>query len=213
MLSNDHVDTILFDLGGVIINLDYQATIDAFEALGWPDFTEQFSKATQSRFFEDFETGRKSPKALVEYIQKRLPQASEKQIIDAWNAMLLDVPARRIELLKNLRETHTLYLLSNNNDIHYDHFSADLKKDYGIENLGDLFDGMFLSQRIGFRKPDEEAFLHVMEETGLIPSQTLFLEDSPQHVATAIDLGFQTHLVQPGEDIAELFSGKLPGQG
>lgn len=198
--------TLLFDLGGVIINLNYQATIDAFEKLGAQDFAAHFSKATQSSFFADFEKGRKGKSDFIAFIQSFLPNATHQEILDAWNVMLLDIPKERLELLAHLKKQLPLYMLSNNNEVHYDYMNNYLEKDFGLPNLNQYFNKIYVSHEIDARKPDANAWEHVIKDSGIKPSTTLFIDDSPQHIETAKSLGFHTHQLTAGEDILELFS-------
>ncbi len=197
--SLSNVRSILFDLGGVILNIDYGATEKAFQTLGVPQFKEQFSQLQQNAFFDDWETGRLTAEEWLAEMKKACGHTvSEQQITDAWNAMLLDFPIARLRLLQQLRNQYDLFLLSNTNAIHEATFNEILRQQTGLPSLGVLFDKIYYSHRIGLRKPDEAPFRKILEENGLQPAHTLFIDDSPQHIQTARRLGLQTiHLVPP----------------
>lgn len=199
MASLQNIRSIIFDLGGVILNIDYSATENAFRALGIPDFDNRFSQLTQDTFFDDWETGRLSTEDWLSGMKKICGDAvSEDQITNAWNAMLLDLPLSRLRLLQQLRNRYDLFLLSNTNEIHERAFNEILRQQTGLPSLGVLFDKVYYSHRIGLRKPDEAPFRKILEENGLEAAQTLFIDDSPQHIETARRLGLQTvHLVPP----------------
>jgi putative hydrolase of the HAD superfamily len=128
---------------------------------------------------------------------------TEEQIWKAWNAMLLDFPKRRLQILEQLRLHHDLFLLSNTNEEHEEAFNNILKNAYGIPNIGVFFDRVYLSHRVGLRKPMKEIFEMVLKENSLQLEHTLFIDDSPQHVAAARQLGIQTIHLEKGMTIEE----------
>lgn len=196
---------IIFDLGGVLLNLDYQATERAFQQLGIERFNEHFSQLQQNNLFDDLETGRITREDFIRAMQAVAPEATltEAQIVTAWNAMLLDFPLRRLQILQQLRLYHDLFLLSNTNEIHEEAFNATLQRDHGIPALGAFFDRIYFSHRVGMRKPNQEIFQLILGENELRPEHTLFIDDSPQHIATAKSLGIQTIHLEKGMTIEE----------
>ncbi len=195
-----HVRHIIFDLGGVLLNLDYGATERAFAALGIPDFKQRFSQLSQDSFFDDWETGKISEEDFLAGMRKAAAQKglTDAQIIDAWNAMLLDFPLRRLQLLQQLRNQFDLFLLSNTNAIHEVAFNQLLMKTCGFNTIAHFFDKVYYSHRVGLRKPGAEIFQRILDENGLQPQHTLFIDDSPQHIETAKSLNIQTIWLQPG---------------
>lgn len=201
-----NVRSILFDLGGVILNINYQATEDAFRKLGVPAFEKQFSQLRQNDFFDNWETGTITEEEWLGGMRKACGvEVSDAQIADAWNAMLLDFPIARLRLLQQLRNHYDLFLLSNTNAIHEVAFNKILQQQTGLPSLGVLFDKVYYSHRIGLRKPDEAPFRKILEENGLKAAQTLFIDDSPQHIETAKALGFQTIHLTPPKTIEDIF--------
>jgi putative hydrolase of the HAD superfamily len=134
---------------------------------------------------------------------------SDPMINDAWNAMLLDFPVNRIDLLKSIRPYYKTFLLSNTNAIHIEEYNKLLLNTFGLENLSFLFDKEYYSHIIGMRKPDKEVFQHILDENRLNPAETVFIDDSVQHVEAARKLGIHAyHLNIPGgETLEQLFSG------
>jgi len=184
---------IIFDLGNVILNIDYQLTIDAFEALGVEDFGSHFSKQKQSNFMDDLETGLVGEYEFVDYAKPFCKEGTTaKEIIDAWNALLLDIPIRRLQILQQLQLDYDMFLLSNTNIIHEVAYNKIVKETCGYENLNYFFDKVYLSHRIGMRKPNAEAFEIILKEHNLKPKHTLFIDDSIQHIEAANKLGIQT---------------------
>jgi len=133
-----------------------------------------------------------------EYIQSiAASELSNEAIDNAWNAMLLRIPLRRLQILEQLRLHYHTILLSNTNVIHERAFNKMLKELVGFQNFGVFFDKVFLSHQVGMRKPDAAIFEMILQDLQLQAASTLFIDDSPQHIATAQSLGIQTILLSP----------------
>ena len=193
---------IIFDLGGVLLNIDYNLTEQAFQKAGISNFHELFSQLKQTDIFDLLETGKISVDEFVAALQKAASVAiTREQILDAWNAMLLDFPVRRLQILQQLQLHHDLFLLSNTNEIHEKAFNDILFRSRSIPNLGVFFDKVYFSHRVGLRKPMKEIFELVLNSNGLKPEHTLFIDDSPQHIEAAKTLGIQTIFLEKGMTI------------
>lgn len=194
---------IIFDLGGVLLNIDYNLTEQAFIKLGIENFGEMYSQLKQSSLFDDFETGRINRQEFITGLKNACAgDYSDEQICNAWNAMLLDFPLRRLQLLQQLRLYHDLVLLSNTNEIHEEAFNKALLDEHGMR-LAALFDRVYLSHRVGMRKPDAEIFTSILEDMNFKPEHTLFIDDSPQHIAGAKALGIQTIFLEKNMTIED----------
>lgn len=192
---------IIFDLGGVLLNIDYNLTEQAFQALGITNFNELYSQLRQTSLFNDLETGKIERQEFARQLRQLAGvELTDAQIFEAWNAMLLDFPLRRLQILQQLRLYHDLVLLSNTNEIHEEAFTQHLKNTHGA-NIATFFDRVYFSHRIGMRKPSPEIFQHIMDELGFAPQHTLFIDDSPQHIETAKALGIQTIYLEKGMTI------------
>ena len=192
---------LLFDFGGVIIDIDYDRTPAAFRRLSRAGSTVEYSQANQAELFDQFEMGQISPADFRNGLRARYElDATDAQIDAAWHALLLDVPAERLALLGELRrQGHQTALLSNTNQLHIAEINRRLARQYGFKNgIADCLDRVFYSQEVGLRKPGEEIFRHALREMNWQPAETLFIEDSPQHIATARRLGLRVlHLAPP----------------
>jgi putative hydrolase of the HAD superfamily len=198
------IKNIIFDLGGVIIHLAYERTREAFMALGVKDFDAIYNKSRQSGFFDAFDKGRISPEDFRNEIRKYIPDTrSDKEIDAAWDAMLLDIPEIKLVLLKQLKSKYRTFLLSNTNEIHISNFSDALHRRYGTSDFTPYFEECYYSCRLGMRKPDAEIFEFVLEKNGLIAEETLFVDDSVQHIAGAAQLGINTILFEQNTSLAE----------
>jgi len=201
-------NAIIFDLGGVVLNLDYNRTVEAFKKLGKENFEKLYTQSHQDKVFDLFETGKISGDEFVSYMKQFLDASVTRSDLEkAWNAMLLDLPRRRIDLLKELKKTFRIFLFSNTNEIHLSAFKEIIKAQHNNENLlEDTFHQTYYSHLVGERKPDVAAFRKVLDQHNLVPEKTLFIDDSAQHIEGAQKLNIQTiHLVD--QDICDLNLG------
>ncbi|RFC53554.1 HAD family hydrolase [Brumimicrobium aurantiacum] len=190
------IKNIILDLGGVLLNLNYQLTIDAFTALGIKDFQSLYTQANQTDIFNQIEKGEIKDGDFIKGLMSFLPKnTSTEDVTNAWNAMLLNFPAERLAFLKKLKTNYNVVLLSNTNTIHLDYFHKDLKEKHGIESLDDYFDHVYFSCDMGMRKPDSEIFEEVCKKENFTPEETLFIDDSIQHVEGAKAIGINAHLL------------------
>ncbi|WP_126245994.1 HAD family hydrolase [Chitinophaga rhizosphaerae] len=200
---------IIFDLGGVILNIDISLTARAFESLGLDNFGKHYSQAHVSTLFNDLETGRVSEQEFVGKMKSVLPEGTtDQQVIDAWNALLLDYPVARLQLLQQLRNHYDLFLLSNTNAIHMKAFNKILERERGIPSLAAFFDKTYYSHLMGCRKPEPEAWRMVLDENGLKPEHTLFIDDTLPNVEAARALGIQSVHLQPPGTVLDIFKPK-----
>lgn len=180
------IRNIIFDFGGVLFDIDYQRPIDAFRKLGIADFEVQFSKMQQSNLLDDYETGRITDEHFRNQIRALAGQPLSDESIDrAWNSILIGLPPAMVDFLRKVSLKYRIFLLSNTNSIHEKAFREMLDQTYGPGFPELLFEKTYLSHRIGKRKPDQEAFDFVLEDAGISKEQTLFIDDSPQHVKAA----------------------------
>ncbi|MFT5600591.1 MAG: FMN phosphatase YigB (HAD superfamily) [Flavobacteriales bacterium] len=198
------VKNIIFDLGGVILNIDYQLTSIAFFNAGFQGFDTFYSQAKQSSLFDDFETGEISSEEFCAEI-RRISGLSNEKIIECWNSMLLDLPIHRIDFLKSLKGRYRLFLLSNTNEIHLNSLRESIVEKYGSDILSDIFEVVYYSHELGLRKPNAGCFNAVLEANGLLAQKTLFIDDSIQHVNGAATAGVRSVLLQSNQDITSLF--------
>lgn len=201
------IKNILFDLGGVLFHIDYQKSIDAFKALGVSDFETHFTQHQQNDLFDAFETGKVSAADFINALKPLIPHCREEEIIAAWNAMLIGLPKENLELLKQLSQKYRLFLLSNANEIHIEFVNASLQQQHGIENINHYFEKAYYSQEIGMRKPHKATFDWVMKDAGIKAEETLFIEDTAQHIAGAKCAGLKTHHLKSNSTLNTLFPG------
>lgn len=197
------IKNIIFDLGGVILNINYKLTSLAFEEIGVKKFDAIYSKQQQQQKFNSFEKGEITSKEFIEYLKKQAKVViTDKQIIDSWNAMLLDLPKYRFDFINKINKKYNIYLLSNTNSIHIAGFKKIIDKNIGYNNFVNSFKKVYLSSEIGLRKPDKECFNFVLKENNLLANETLFIDDSIQHINGAKQVGLETYHLLNGEGIA-----------
>lgn len=200
------IKNIIFDLGGVLYNLNYQLTIDAFNRLGGGNFAEIYSQQRQRDLFDRLEKGEISVPAFCDELRLLTGwEMTNDQIAHAWNAMLLGIPPHRVQLLEKIRSRYRLFLLSNTNEIHLAAVTRHLEETFGYGRFSAIFENLYYSHRVGMRKPDCEIFEYVLAENRLVASETLFIDDSVQHVEGAKKTGLNAFLLEPGKEIGELF--------
>ncbi|MBF7090027.1 HAD family phosphatase [Flavobacterium sp. ALJ2] len=198
------IDTIIFDFGDIFINLDKQATIDELKKLGLSEWNKNLNLLNIK-----FETGNITPEEFITGFQKEIPNASAKDILNAWNAVLLDFPLYRLEFLQMLSGKYRLFLLSNTDSIHIKTFEHKT----GISFYSDFyqcFEKVYFSFEIGMRKPNHEAYNYIINKHELSPKRTLFVDDKIENTNAAAELGLQVWTLQVGkEDVVDLFDKKI----
>ncbi len=193
---------IIFDLGNVLLNIDPSLTHKALQDLSIPHFDQVYNNLKEQNIFHDLETNTINPRQFIDRIREAsgLP-LQDYQIIDAWNALLLDFPLRRLQILQQLQLHYDLVLLSNTNEIHEEYFNKELQKAHGIPNIGVFFDKVYYSHRVGMRKPDPAIFQRVINECSFKPEHTLFIDDLEQNTLVAESLGIKTIWLKEGMSI------------
>ena len=204
MIDLNGIKNIFFDLGGVLINLDKESCLNEFQKLGVQKIEEQIGHSFKSGLFLRLEEGTITP---AEF-RNKIRQMTKKQVTDeeidyAWNSFLLDISPSKLELLPELRKHYRVFMLSNTNKIHFDYMKShnfSVKKGLSIN---DYFEKCYLSYELHLSKPDKAIFEAVIDDSGVLPQESLFLDDNRQNIETAQLLGFQTYLVAENEDICK----------
>ena len=180
---------IIFDLGGVIVNLDQDRTIRSFKRLNI-DLDEVNDKLP---IFKEYETGHVNTETFIQTIKAELKgSASDVEISNAWNNMILDVSIDRIEVLKELRKHYQLFVLSNTNELHIQEFTKLFEVDHPNEKWENLFDKIYYSHKIGLHKPNIAAWQLILDENNLLAHETIFIDDTSMHYKAAESLGIKS---------------------
>lgn len=197
---------LLFDLGNVIIDIDVEG---AFENLG-KLFRPDASRDIIDRIILEYECGRVSSEIFINtLLSQSFRHVQALDIIEAWNSMLIGIPAHRLEMLLGVREDHQVYLLSNTNALHLEWVYRYLARVHNVTEFEkEYFHKAYYSHLIGDRKPLSSIFEYIIEDASLIPGDTLYMDDIEANLDAARDFGFNTYLVKPGEEISEFLKTK-----
>jgi putative hydrolase of the HAD superfamily len=199
------IKNIIFDLGGVIINLNNQLTEDAFLSMGARPFREYFGHGHAASFFKDYEAGKLSDRQFIDAVKELTGIAAPDQdIIKAWNALLLDFPPERIQLLKDLGKRYRIFLFSNTNAMHLAALRQIYRDTFGDSGLDEHFERTYYSHILGLRKPDTESYRQILLENSLDPAETLFVDDALVNIEGARAAGLKGLFLEPGVSITDL---------
>ena len=205
-MQHNNIRNIIFDLGGVILDIDIPKTKRAFQELGVNNIDDFFGIGKAASIFKEQEVGTISDDDFIAGLGalggKELPR---EQVIGAWNAMLIRFPEERIELLKQLRSRYRLFLFSNTNAIHLQAFQKMFMEQFGYP-LDSLFEKVYYSHVMGLRKPDEQSFRYILEDSALKAEETLFVDDAKNNIEGAERVGLKTLFIEKGKDIIEIFT-------
>lgn len=205
-----NIKAFIFDLGGVLINLDPGRTRQSFIKLGIPHFDELFTVFRATPLFNNLETGYIEPGSFVDAIREESSlDLAEEDIISAWNAMLLDFRTESLRFVEKLGTRYPAFLFSNTNIIHYRSFQQTLRDTTPYQHLDDLFKKAYYSHEIGLRKPDVDSYRHIINEQQLDAEHTLFIDDNPENITGAEKAGLQTLHLKPFERVEILLEPYL----
>ncbi len=198
------IKTIVFDLGGVLIDLNFQRALDAFAQAGLKDIAHEVQSFSREGIFMDLELGNISTQDFFEAIQKKAGYSlSIEQIAEYWNLILLDIPQEKLELIRELKKHYTVHLLSNTNEPHWEFIRKNCFEKDGYQ-LSDYFEKVFLSYEMHLAKPDKAIFEQMLAEAQLVPEETLFIDDSEANCHEASKQGVIVHHYQIGEDLKKV---------
>lgn len=199
------IKNIIFDYGDIFINLDKPATNRELNKLGINDFTPEMIAKNQA-----YEKGLITTDEFVNFYHEQFPHTTQNDLIDAWNAILLDFPKHRLEFIKKLahENKYRLFILSNTNDLHI----SWIQEDWGMElytEFKNCFEQFYLSHEIHLRKPDVDIYEFVLNENNLAAAETIFIDDTAENTEAAATLGIHVWNLIPGkEDIVDIFTHK-----
>lgn len=204
MLQPPNIKNILFDLGGVILDISVQATLKSFYELNFPAMMLQYPGNMTTDLFFKYETGRLDTVGFRNEIRRITGnQVTNEEIDQAWNAMIVSIPEERTMLLKVLAQRYDLYMLSNTSPLHTPVFEKMYLEASGI-SMHEAFKKIYYSYNIGYHKPDREAYEHVINDAGIRPEETLFLDDNIHNIKASQELGFQVIHIHERTGLMEL---------
>ncbi len=199
---------LIFDLGGVVINIDPALAFRALQHLAPASVSVTDKLLEHSELFLDYEKGLIDDPAFRQGVRELIQRSdiADDIINAAWCSMLLDIPPERLQLLERLKSQYRTFVLSNTNQIHVNAFNTMVAAVTGQPSLDHLFEKVYFSHHLRMRKPEAQIYRHVLEEQGLAPSETLFLDDRADNLAAAEAEGIRTQLVTKARGIIEIFA-------
>ena len=202
---NNHIKTIIFDLGGVLMNLDFKRSIDALNKTGIKNIDSLIHQSGDKNIIYQYRLGLISTEEFRNLIRQSINVQNSCVlycITNRWNKMLIDIPQEKLDFLLELHSNYTLYLLSNTNELHWQ-YGLDMFKYKGL-TINDFFDKIFLSFEMHKSKPNRDIYEEIIKETNLNPSETLFIDDSKDNCIAAAAFGIQTYCYHIGEDLKNI---------
>ena len=207
------IKNLIFDFGGVIVDINPARVGQSFKELGVKDLEKVNELAFSRGLYLELEQGLITPAQFRDGIREVSGlKLTDEQIDGAWNSMIIDFPKSRFELLKQLKHNYNIYLLSNTNEIHYNYFNKYVSKNLGANKLDDFFSKCFYSHEMKLRKPDPAIYIQMLETGGMQPSESLYIDDLPENIQAAKELGFNGITHNPAQEINQYFiNGHIRG--
>lgn len=199
------IKNLFIDFGGVLVDLDRNQCLNAFQELGITCMEEMLNPYYQKGILMRLEKGEITPSQFHDEFRQLVGKdITDQQIDDAWNSFLLTIPTYKLELLLALRKQYNVFLVSNTNAIHWEYACLNLFS-YKWYQITDFFDKTYLSYNLHELKPAKEIFEAVLKDSGANPTESLFIDDSEANCIMAQTLGMRTYMPQAKEDWAHLF--------
>lgn len=207
-IQKSEIKNIIFDLGGVLLNINPLLSLLELEKLSGIGQEELIMKLASAKLFEKFDTGSLNPAQFRSELCRIMNQSvSDTEIDRIWNKLLLDFPASRVEMLRQLQKNYRVFLLSNTNSIHFESYTHEFHEKFGLQ-MADLFERLFLSYEIGIHKPDSGIYTYVLENANLEASESVFFDDSLANIKAAENLGIKGIHIN-GEDVTTFFENGI----
>ena len=200
-----NIKNIVFDLGGVLIDLDFKSAINGLQKAGFTNVKEQLQAFDREGIFQKFELGEISADEFRASIRENSNVSLTDEEVDSlWNLMLLEIPREKLELILDLRSKYMVYLLSNTNSIHWDYVCKNAFNYRGFR-MDDYFEETFLSYEMHLAKPDKAIFEKILNDANLLPEETLFIDDLEANCKAAEEVGIHAHHYHIGDDLSKIF--------
>ena len=198
---------LIFDLGEVIVDIDYSVTVAEFQKLALVDFSEVISYSAQHELFDHFEKGIISASHFRDILRQFLrPGTTDEEIDNAWNALIVAYPAEKFELLKELKTRYKTLALSNTNEIHLAALNEAARTKLNVPDFGSIFHAAYYSNLTGHRKPEKEIYELVMQKESMEPGETFFVDDKKENIEAAKSLGWSAYQLADRNQLFDLLA-------
>jgi epoxide hydrolase-like predicted phosphatase len=205
--SKAQIKNIIFDWGGVITDLDFNASIEAFKKYGLDSFIDQYNMKFQKEFYTKLELGIISPEEFRAELRKLIPNPiTDSELDNAWAALLCELTRERWDLLHEVKKYFRTFLLSNTNKIHVERYFQRIYERYGVYGYRHLFEKTYFSYELKMRKPDIRIFEFVLKDNDLKPEETLLIDDFDENIESAGKLGIITYKLKEPVTVLDIFS-------
>ena len=198
---------LVFDIGNVIVDIDYDVIVAEFQKISVIDFKEILSYSQQNKIFDWMDVGKISAAQFRQELRKVLkPGVTDEEINFAWNSILVDYPEHKFKLLRDLKAHYKTFALSNINELHVTAINEAAMKKFGEKDFGSFFHRAYYSNEIGHRKPDREIYEFIAAKENLSPAETFFVDDKEENIETARSMGWQAYQLKDREKLHELLA-------
>lgn len=206
MKNRPDVDFIIFDLGNVLIDIDYQRSLSLIKAELPSTLQDRVDGCYAAEFHKAYERGELDSPAFRVAFRDYFEQSwSDTKVDFLWNSLLGSLPAYRLELVRKLKANYQVGILSNTNAIHIEAVHDLLKKEHGMDNFDGLFDWVFYSHEMGLAKPYQEIYQQLLLELGTTADRVLFFDDLLANVQGAAAVGIQAVQVKGPATLLDFF--------
>ena len=203
----NNINTIIFDIGNVLIDIDYEVMVAEFEKIATVNFHQIVAYSHQDKVFDQYEKGLISSAQFRDTLRRYLrPGVADEEIDNAWNSILIHYPPAKFELLKKLGDQYRIFALSNINELHLAAIDVQVQNLFGAEDMSTYFEYAYYSHEMGLRKPETEIYKRVLADSSLDPATTLFIDDKLENTNAAAALGIRTYHLTDREALLNLFS-------
>jgi putative hydrolase of the HAD superfamily len=200
------IQNIIFDLGGVILDIDIKTVVDKFTRLGIGPGSDGFHSIQNNQIFKDYEIGITSSEEFRNELRKiSRNNFTDDQFDQIWNSIIIGFPDENIDVLKRIKHKYRTFLMSNTNELHYLYYTEILRNNFNCENLDEFFEKSYYSHTSHMRKPEAHFFELILKENSLIPDQTLFIDDFAENIEAAEKLGIKTLHLKAGSKLDDYF--------
>ncbi len=200
------IKNIVFDLGGVIVDLDANRCMAGFKRLGLDEIAELINPYHPAAMIGEMEHGDITFHEMCDKMRTYVHREDirDEEISWAYNQLLVGLDRSKLRLLDTLRERgYRIYALSNNNPMSIETVREMFRADG--KTMNDYFDGIYLSFEMHLLKPGREIYEKMIRLSGMDPRESLFLDDSEINVNVARELGFSVYKPEVGEDFSPIF--------
>ncbi len=200
------IKNIIFDYGGVILNINANLIGESIARAGVQNVPAVHVKIIEKDLYHRIERGEIEPQEFYLELRKIFGiRISDERIKEAWNAMVLDMPPERIRLLEKVRKNYRIFMLSNTNAIHYEKYREELEKKFGYRHFNEIFEKAYFSHLIRSRKPEAPIFEHLIQDANILPGESIFIDDVFENIEAAEQSGLVGLHLREGIEVTDLF--------